>query len=184
MKIFKKAFLISLFVLLVSCAVSNVPPQSLNAFLYNKASMTEQLKHLDKDFKVILLYSGMEGSNFKRISSLNLSGKPVLVGLSLAKTGSPYFVDLLKNADTTPIGKILFAKDSGVSRDPNMEVEQVYLNYISDSTAKAYISSLGYTNSDVIYKRTSIFRKGEESMQLIEYILPSIHNWIKTPAKL
>lgn len=179
MKQIKQLFLVILLAFLISCANNNSPPQSFNEFLYNQSSMTKQLNSLDDSLQVIILYSGMDGNNFKRISSLNLRNKPVIVGLSFAKSGNPYFVDLLKNADTTPIGKVLFAKDSGVARDPNMEVEQVYLSYISEKRVRTYIASLGYTDNDIIYKRTSIFRKDQQNMQVIEYILPSIHYWIK-----
>lgn len=180
MKLFKQIWLLIIALsLLVSCAETNPSPQSFNEFLYNQSSMTKQLESLDDSLKVTLLYSGTDGSNFKRISSLNLRNKPVIVGLSQAKTGNPYFVELLQSADTKPIGKVLFAPDSGVIRDPNMTVEQVYLNYISDHTVQTYIASLGYSNNDVIYKRTSIFRKDKQYMQVIEYILPSIHYWIQ-----
>lgn len=179
MKICKQMFFIILSVYLISCASTNPPPKSFNEFLYNQSSMTKQLESLDNNFRVFLLYSGIEGNNYKRISSLNLSNKPVVVGLSQANTGSPYFFSLLKKAETTPLGKSLFAKDSGVTRDPDMKVDQVYLDYISDSVVKDYIAGLGYTNNDVIYKRTSMFRKDKQYMQLDEYILPSIHYWIK-----
>ncbi|MCE3269489.1 MAG: hypothetical protein K0R49_1743, partial [Burkholderiales bacterium] len=171
-------FSIILLIFLISCSAPNSPSPSFNKFLYSKSSMTKQLQSLDANFKVILLYSGMDGTNFKRISSLNLSNKPVIIGLSLAHNDSPYFVDLLKNANTMPIGKKLFAKNSGIYRDPKMNVEQIELNNISSITVKTYIAGLGFTNNDLIYKRTSIFRKDKEYMQVIEYILPSIHNWI------
>lgn len=178
-KIGKQLVFIVLSVYLISCASSSPPPKTFNEFLYNQSSMTKQLESLDSNFRVFLLYSGIEGNNYKRISSLNLSNKPVIVGVSQTSTGSPYFFSLLKKAETAPLGKSLFAKDSGVTRDPNMKVDQVYLNYISDDTVKNYIAGLGYTNNDVIYKRMSIFHKDKQSMQVDEYILPSIHNWIK-----
>lgn len=181
MKICKQIWLLTITLyLLASCADTHLPPpQTFNDFLYNQSSMTKQLLSLDNSLKVTLLFSGMDGSTFKRISSLSLKNKPVIIALSQARIGNPYFINLLQNANTTPIGKILFAGDSGVFRDPNMEVEQVYLDFISDHTVKTAIAGLGYTNRDIFYKRTSIFRKDKQSMQVVEYILPSIHYWIK-----
>ncbi|MCC2624581.1 MAG: hypothetical protein K0R14_454 [Burkholderiales bacterium] len=178
LKVFNKFFLIILTTYLISCASSNPPPKTFNQFLYNQSSMTKQLESLDNNFQVIVLNSGMAGDDYKRIVSLTLSNIPVIVAISQAKTGSPYFVDLLKNADTKPIGKILFARNSGVIRDLGMKVDQIYLNHIGDNTVRNYIASLGYTNKDVIYKRTSIFRKKAQYMQLDEYVLPSIHIYL------
>ncbi len=179
MKVCKQLFLLILTIYLISCASSNPPPKTFNQFLYNQASMTKQLESLDNNFKVVVLNSAMVDSTYKRIVSLNLSNIPVLVAISQAKTSSPYFVDLLKNADTKPIGKVLFAKNSGVIRDLGMKVDQVHLSYITDKTLRNYIASLGYTDKDVIYKRTSIFRKEAQFMQLDEYVLPSIHTFLR-----
>lgn len=179
MKFCKYIGLLLFTTILVSCADPTPPPQTFNQFLYNKSSMTKQLESLDNNLTVLILYSGMQDNVFKRITSLNLSNRPVIIGLSQAQTGSPDFVDILKHADTTPIGKILFAPKSGISRDPDMQVEQVYLKYIADKTVKNYMTGLGYTDNDIIYKRTSIFRKDKQTLQVIEYILPSIHAWLR-----
>ncbi|NNM60311.1 MAG: hypothetical protein HKM04_10930 [Legionellales bacterium] len=165
---------------LVACADRNPPPPpTFSQFLYSQTSMTKQLEDLNSKLTVEILYSKMEGHrNFDRIVSLKLQNKPVIVGVSQANRDNPYFVDLLKDASTKPIGKILFSKDSGVTRDPNMRVEKINLSAISDVIVRTYMMNLGYSNQDVIYKRTSIFHKDKESMQVIEYVLPSIHNWL------
>lgn len=135
--------------------------------------MTRQLKCLGT-MQVSILYAKMEDNNFRRISSLNVENKPVVVAMAVANRASPYFVKMLENAGTTPLGKVLFATDSKIAREPTMEVEPLYLDDIDSYTIRNYIASLAYTKHDIFYKRTSVFRKGKQYMQLIEYILPSL----------
>jgi chorismate-pyruvate lyase len=133
----KQIFLFFLALFLFACADTSPPPLTMGQFLYTQTSMTKQLESLDNNLTVRVLYSGMEDSrNFKRVVSLSLKNKPVIIGVSQANIGSPYFVDLLKNSAAKPIGKILFAKDSEVKRDRNMQVEEVNLGYISDKLTK------------------------------------------------
>lgn len=150
---------------------------TINQLLDNKQSMTGQLEDLDSDLTVDVLYSGVENKKFERIVSLNLADEPVLIGVSQARQSSPYFVNILKNANTTPIGMVLFAPNSQIRRD-DMQVETIHLSSIKDIIVKEYLSELGYNYDTHIYKRVSTFRYKKQSMQLIEYILPSINQFL------
>jgi chorismate-pyruvate lyase len=151
---------------------------TINQLLQNRQSMTRQLENIDADLDVDILYTGMQAKKFKRIVSLRLNDEPILIGVSQARKTSPYFVKILKNAYTTSIGKALFAKNSQIKRDANMRVMTVHLSAIKDIAVRNYIAGLGYDYNTHIYKRISTFRYKKQSMQLIEYILPSINQFV------
>lgn len=151
---------------------------TLDQLLHNKQSMTKQLESLNADLKVDVIHSEFKDNKFERVVSLKLKNNPVLIGVSEAHVSSPYFVSILKNADTLPIGKILFAKGSQVKRDKNMQIANIYSPAITDVVVKNCISKLGYDDHVIIYKRTSVFRYKNQKMQLTEYILPAINQFL------
>jgi len=162
--------------ILISCSTTS-SRTTLKQVLYDKGSMTKQLESLDGRLGVEVLYSAMDETNYIRIASLKLRNTPVLIGISKASEDSPYFMNVLQNANVTPIGKVLFAKDSKVTRDKKMHVESIHLSQIKNLIVRTYLMRLGYIDEDVIYQRTSIFHYENQSMQLVEYILPSIRQF-------
>lgn len=174
MKLFKVC-LIALF-FCVGCSTNNTP--TLNQIIYNKASMTTSLKSLNPDFKVQLLKTGVQGSNYVRVSSLKLANIPVIAAISQTDLKNKTFVTLLANADTQPIGKMLFSPNSKFKRNSQMTVINTTVNSISNPVIKNYLKSIGYDDSQAIIERKSQFLYNSETMDLIEYILPSIKQFI------
>ncbi|MBY0379888.1 MAG: hypothetical protein K2P99_05750 [Burkholderiales bacterium] len=150
------------------------------AIIKNKLSMTTSLKKLNNNFSVHELYSGTQRNIYIRFVTLKLESTPVIVAVSSTYHNNHIFYDILTHSNNSPIGSKLFALNSGITRNPNMLISIVCVSKIDSKTLQQYLSELGYKPNQKIIQRTSIFLyKNTESMQLTEYILPAIVDFIK-----
>ena len=148
---------------------------SLAQLIANKGSMTTALKSLHHDFTVQLLKTGVEDNNYVRISSLKLDGTPVLAAITSTNLNNPTFVNILKNASTTPIGQMLFAPNAQIYRRDNMQIKTIDIRFIQNSCIYTYLTkTLGYQGDRKIVVRQSQFYHQNETLDITEYILPSI----------
>ncbi len=168
-----------LFLLLTAC-ISPSPQHSsaYQAFIANEDSMTTALKQLDPNLSVELLESGEKHGVFVRTVVLKLQQTPVILAVSRAGNDSPIFVKILAEADRTPIGTRLFAKDSGIRRS-SMEVKQVSREQIQEESLKSYLRTLNIPTDSFLALRRSLFTQGEEQLELIEYVLPSVETFLE-----
>ena len=177
----KVVFLFLFFLQLTNCAAfksydkpsQNQQPQTLEELINNRGSMTEALQSLKHTFSVELIKNGIISNDYVRISSLKLDNTPVITAVVSTNVSNATFVSILRNANTTPIGKILFAKNSGVTRG-NMKIDVMTVNDIDNTIAKAYINKIGYDNKTHIVARSSQFLHDKEVLIVTEYVLPSM----------
>ena len=152
---------------------------TLEQVVYNNASMTKTLKSLDNNLSVQILKTGVQGNNYVRIIALKLSDTPVIAAISQTNLKNKMFKDIIANADTTPIGVKLFAPDSPIKRRNDMQISQIKISAIPNSVIRSYLYSLNYTESDTITQRYSQFYYQKQTLDLIEYILPSISKFTR-----
>lgn len=154
----------------------------LNALIYNPQSMTKSLKKLNPNLTVTVLDSGIQKHNdkqyYERNIALNLENIPILVATSQTTTYNKMFLDILQNSGTKPIGEKLFAASSSIKRNPVMDISKISIADIDNNILYKYLLNLGYHKNDLIIMRKSYFDYNKETMQLIEYILPTINKFI------
>ena len=161
---------------IISCS-TNKP--TFDQLINNKDSMTKSLKGLNQNLSIEVLKTGRQSQNYVRISSLKLDNTPVIVAISKTKITNKWFCLLLVNANSSPIGNKLFAPDSEVKRG-KMIITKIYIEDIKDPVIIKYLNKLGsHLKEPFIIMRKSSFYYHEEDMDLIEYILPSINQFIK-----
>ena len=160
-----------------ACTTAQSPKPNLEQLVSNQASMTKTLKSLDPDLSVQILKTGVQNDKYVRIIALKLSGTPVIAAISQTNLKNPLFKDIIANADVTPIGVKLFAPNSPIKRNADMQISKVELSSIKNPILHDYIASLGYTGKDAIIKRYSQFYYQKQTLDLIEYILPSINQF-------
>lgn len=188
---FKKISFIFVSLLIVSCANFNsappaspkqpqaeTQPKTLEDFINNKDSMTKALQSLSPNFTVELLKNGIISNNYVRISSLKLDNTPVIVAIVSTNVTNSTFVTILRNANTTPIGKMLFAKDSGITRS-DMKVNIMIVQDVKNEIAHSYLNKIGYTDKTHIVARDSVFTHDKETLNITEYVLPSMTKYFK-----
>ena len=134
-------------------------------------SMTKQLEDLGQRLSVELLHEGIEDNHFRRYSLLHLNQRAVVIACSSADIHAEFFSALLKNANTTPIGKFLFAPHSLVQRKPEMQIELVTINQIHEPQLKNYLQQ-HYQNNQEFWQRKSEFNYRDQRLNLIEILLP------------
>ncbi len=138
--------------------------------------MTKQLESLGTKLSVTLLAEIEEKDYFRRCITLNLNNTPVVVASSQTLIRYSFFYELLKNASTTPIGTFLFAADSQVQRQADMQLKLVTVNDLHH--LPQIIQNLGqhsYQAQQTFWQRTSIFTyHDEEQFELIEILLPEL----------
>lgn len=152
---------------------------TLEQVVYNNASMTKTLKSLDNNLSVQILKTGVQGNNYVRIISLKLSDTPVIAAISQTNLKNKMFKDIIANADVTPIGVKLFAPDSKIKRRDDMQITQIKVRAVTNPVIRNYLYSLSYTDNDTITQRYSQFYYKQQTLDLIEYILPSISNFTR-----
>lgn len=140
--------------------------------VYDPGSTTKAFKFLGTSYNLEILFSDFEGEMFKRAIIIKLDNIPVMVAISKTHISSELFLNILQNAQTTPIGVRLFAPKSGITRGL-MEVQKIDIAAIDDEIATGYINALGMSGE--LYFRTSTFTaNGTQTMNLTEYILPGL----------
>lgn len=137
-------------------------------------SMTKQLEALGGHLSVKLLHEGIEENCFRRYTILSLNEIPVIAACSSTTLTSNFFIDVLKNARTTPIGKFLFATPA-VIRDevlislaPQADIIKPYL--------KEFVQT-NYSIESAFWQRKSYFHYKQQAMELIEIILPELESF-------
>lgn len=135
-------------------------------------STTKAFKILSTDYELEVLSSKEDGGLFKRVVVIKLDQVPVMVALSQTSIDSLVFLDILKNAATTPIGVKLFAPNSQIVRG-KMAVKNITLNQIQDKVIRDYLEPI-VTNESELYHRQSVFSYKTQTMKLIEYVLPGL----------
>ena len=152
---------------------------ALALIINNRSSMTKSLKDLHHKFSIQLLHDGIKGNNYVRISALKLDDTPVVAAISSTSLNDPTFVDILRHASTASIGKRLFATNSPIKRRDNMKIYPIDVNAIIDPTIHSYLTlSLKYSSKQKIIARQSQFYYNNETMDLTEYILPTLIGFI------
>lgn len=150
----------------------------ISTIINNKKSMTASLKQLNNHFSVSVLFNGLENKQYRRIVAIKLESTPVLVAMSSTSLKNKTFYNILSNSKDSSIGLKLFASNGKIKRDQNMQITKLKIKDIENNGVHNYILSLGYNDDQRTIKRSSIFRHQNESMQLTEYILPSINEFI------
>lgn len=140
-------------------------------------SMTKQLEALGRHLSVTLLYEGIVANQFYRYITLNLNQIPVVLACSNALLEHDFFVKLLQNANTTPIGKFLFANGSTVTRNSNMELDLIHSTIINDPRLQDYFQQHKYQPEQLFWQRKSIFYCQNQQLNLIEIILPELEEF-------
>jgi chorismate-pyruvate lyase len=144
-------------------------------------SMTKQLEALGHKLSVTLVYEGIENDRFCRYVTLNLNQKPVVVACSSSKLQNHFFVNLLKKANTVPIGKFLFASGSMVQRIEKMELELVSPDKIKNTLLISLLNTRNYQTKQIFWQRSSTFEYMDETLSLVEIILPELDKFFDKP---
>lgn len=134
-------------------------------------STTTAFKCISSNYELDVLFSDFEEEIFKRVIVIKLDYIPVMIAVSKTHESNELFLDILKNAKTTPIGMRLFAPKSGIKRGP-MTVTQIDLKDIDDELVLGYLPAFGMDYG--LYYRLSTFTKDLQTMELKEYILPGL----------
>ena len=142
-------------------------------------SMTKQLETLDRHLSVTLLYEGIIENYFHRYITLNLNQIPVVLACSNASLEHEFFAKLLQNANTTPIGKFLFASGSTVTRNSNMELDLIHSTIINDPHLQEYFQQHKYQLEQLFWQRKSTFHYQDQQLSLIEIILPELEGFFE-----
>lgn len=138
-------------------------------------SMTKQLESLHASLNVSLINEGVVDDKFYRHTILSLNQTNVVAACSLTAIQNSFFVTLLQNANNTPIGKFLFAKNNAVGRT-QIEIKLVDITQISDITLRKFLNK-NYINDQQFWQRHSIFQYQNEQMELIEIMLPELERF-------
>jgi chorismate-pyruvate lyase len=134
-------------------------------------SMTKQLEDLGQQLRVELLHEGIEDNYFRRYSLLHLNQRAVVIACSSTDVSAEFFSALLKNANTTPIGKFLFASQSQVQRNPEMQIELVTIKQVHEPHLQDYLRQ-HYQTDQEFWQRKSEFNYRDQRLNLIEILLP------------
>lgn len=144
---------------------------TINEFLADYGSTTQHFKSWSNDYFLEVLDQGVIGDSFQRLVVIYLDKIPVMLGYSKCKLDNFIFTDILKNAGLIPIGVRLFAPESGISR-VEADIGLIDFNDIENSKIKNYLFEAKYTQK--IHYRSSSFVVLNQSMKLIEYVLPGL----------
>lgn len=139
--------------------------------------MTRQLEELGQQLSVTLLQEHTTTEERWRIITLNLNQRPVILAASHCALSAEFFCNLLKNAAITPIGKFLFAANSPVTRDDNMQITSITRAEINSPPLSNYLQSLHYQPDQQFWQRQSVFNYADERLFLTEIILPEVERF-------
>ncbi len=156
--------------------------------------MTANLEALGQYLSVHLLQQGHSNGQFFRATLLQLNQKNVVAAYSSCSLQHSFFSALLANANVTPIGKFLFATESLVKRNNDMQIKlynQAELhNWLFERSRCAanavdapppeehpltsFLNS-HYPLAQRFWVRHSTFAYQQEILELSEVILPEIY---------
>lgn len=144
----------------------------IKEFLLDPGSSTEHFSKLACDYAIEVLKSAESDGYFERVVAIYLGKVPCMVAISRTLTADLIFLDILQNAGKIPIGRKLFAVDSGITRT-NLDVETIAKSAIKDITVTNFIERIELSVAE-LYIRTSDFIYQDQKMHLDEYILPGL----------
>ncbi|MDD3266778.1 MAG: hypothetical protein PHC75_06335 [Burkholderiales bacterium] len=163
----------------MSNILQNYPNHKAFEELLNSCgSMTRQLETIGHKLTVKLLKEGLIEDNFCRYTLLKLDNNPVILALSYTKNNNLTFIEILKNANNIPIGKFLFAKSSGISRD-SLVISKITLDELSDSLISNYLKTHYHDKQEMFSRKSEFISVQNEKMILIEIILPELKKLFK-----
>lgn len=139
--------------------------------LQNPGSTTRFFGSLTDDYLLEVLYSGLDETFYQRITVIKLDNIPVMLNLSSTHVNNRSFMNILQNAQTSPIGNSLFADGSKISRG-EITIAQIRLNEINNQVVSEYMQAMNIYED--LYYRYSIFSHRQETMELTEYALPGL----------
>lgn len=145
----------------------------------NKNSATGPDRTLNEHYSLKILSSGVSGNNYIRVSSVSLDDLVVIAAVSETSLNNKTFVDILKNSGTKPIGNSLFHLSPVFAHKGQFKTSSVKVGDIANNNVHNYLRSLGYKDSKHVVERVSTFTYRNETMKLIEYILPSAEDYTK-----
>lgn len=145
----------------------------------NKNSATIPDRTLNEHYTLKILSSGVSGNNYVRVSSVSLDDLVVIAAISETSLKNKTFVDILKNSGTKPISDSLFHLSPVFTHKDNFKISSIKVENINNDTVRDYLKSLGYKDNKHLVERISTFTYHNESMKLIEYILPSAEDYTK-----
>jgi hypothetical protein len=145
-------------------------PSTLDNSVYSQDAMNNLLHSASKALGSKPLAAGVDSdNNYTTVYGLTLQSKPIAVAVMSTPANNTYFTKLLKSPD---ISKTIFSNKSGIKHSPTTIVRVSY-DEINNQAAKVYLNSLGFNSSHNFLKRTTYLYKNEETMTLIDYILPN-----------
>lgn len=140
--------------------------------------MTAQLENLGQQLTISLIHEEVSQQQFQRLITLNLNDIAVVAAFSYTGLNQRFFSQLLRNANTTPIGKFLFANPSKAKRLDNMQIKQAKLQQIQTIKLQEMLLASGYTPEQLFWQRSSIFSYQDEQLHLQEILLPELAKFI------
>lgn len=145
----------------------------------NKNSDTIPDRTLNQHYSLQILTSGVSEDNYVRVSLVSLNDMVVIAAISETNVKNKTFVNILKNSGTKPILNSVFHLSPVFTRKGNFKITNITVADIKNHAIHAYLVSQGYKNNKHLIERTSIFTYRNETMKLIEYILPSVEDYTK-----
>ncbi len=146
-------------------------------FLYDPGSSTILLKSLPFSYSLEVLIDPYLADLVKRNVVIALNQQPVILALSYTMPENQFFANLLLMAKNSPIGERLFAAGSEVMRS-EVQVERCQVSTVEEKILATCLMRHGFKLGDEIYRRKSHFNYQHERMDLVEYILPVLENFL------
>lgn len=140
-------------------------------FLKDYGSTTSSFKQMSDKYRLDVLSNGFIGEEFYRIVAIYVDDLGVMLGLSVTHQNHATFLDILQNAKHIPIGVQLFNPENQITRT-NVSIFKINVSQITNLIITDYLALNGIIGE--IYVRQSDFIKNNETMSLIEYILPGL----------
>lgn len=141
----------------------------------NKNTTTVPDKTLNQHYTLKILKSGVSGDQYVRISSVSLNDMVVIAAVSSTSVHNQMFVDILKKSK--PIADTMYHISPIFKRKGKFKVTNIAVADIPSNTVRSYLFSLGYAKNKHVIERVSVFAYHNETMKLIEYILPSVEDY-------
>lgn len=145
----------------------------------NKDSTTVPDRTLNEHYSLKILSTGVSGNNYVRISSVSLDDMVIIAAISETSLNNKTFVNILKNSGTKSIADSVFHLSPVFRRKGNFKISNIIVDEVKNPTVHSYLLGLGYKNSKHLVERTSIFTYRNETMKLVEYLLPSVEDYTK-----
>lgn len=148
---------------------STPTPSTLDNSLYNQNALNIILHSASEALTDKLLFQGIDNKkNYTVVYAMLLKNKPTAISIISTPVTNKYFVNLIKTQD---VSATLFAPDTKIIHSDTTIVNVGY-DQIHNTATKAYLNSLGFNSNNNFLKRTTYFYKNNETLTLIDYLLP------------